>query len=131
MERNLKMSVGIGGPSIIMIFVILCLTTLSALSLMTANADWKLTKKAAAAVQRFYTADNLAEETLAETDATLQSGQALAETTFTFPVSDAQDLLLVLETHGSRYEVLSRKLVPAIQWDYDRYNPEFDGSIAE
>lgn len=45
MDKKLKMSVGIGGPSIIMIFVVLSLTTLSALSLMTANSDWKLTKE--------------------------------------------------------------------------------------
>lgn len=125
------MSVGIGGPSIIMIFVVLCLTTLSALSLMTANADRELTNKVAASVQYFYAADNKAEDALADADAALQAGEPLDETTFIFPVSDAQNLRMVLDARGNRYEVLSRKLIPAVEWDYSHYAEDFNSVITK
>ncbi len=131
MEKKLKMGVGIGGPSIIMIFVILCLATLGALSLMTANAEWKLTNKAAQAVSDYHTADCEAEELLASFDATYREGVPLDRNTFKIRVSDRQDLVMVLETNGVQYSVLSRKLVPRSQWDYDKYKIDFDDRVAE
>ena len=131
MERKLKMGVGIGGPSIIMIFVVLCLTTLSALSLMTANADWKLTQKAADAVTGYYSADNEAEEILASADASLRAGHPLEADSFTIPVSDTQNLFMKLGSDGIHYTVLSHKLVPKSQWDYDQYKTEYNDRIAE
>ncbi|HML38574.1 MAG TPA: hypothetical protein PKA19_14330 [Bacillota bacterium] len=131
MDKKLKMSVGIGGPSIIMIFVVLCLTTLAALSLMTANADWKLTKKATEAVTGYYSADSKAEEILASADASLSAGQALETSSFTIPATATQDLVMVLKVNGSRYTVTHRTLVPKSQWDYDQYKTEFDDTIVE
>lgn len=131
MERKLKMSVGIGGPSIIMIFVVLCLTTLGALSLMTANAEWKLTNKSAEAATDYYAADNEAEEILASADASLQAGLPLDAEVFSIPVSDTQNLVMELESDGIHYFVQCRKLVPISQWDYDQYKTEFNDRIAE
>lgn len=131
MERKLKMSVGIGGPSIIMIFVILCLTTLGALSLMTANADWNLTKKTAEAVTDYYAADNEAEEILASADASLKAGRPLDTEVYSIQVSGTQNLIMELKPSGNHYSVLSRKLVPVSQWDYDQYKIEFNDTITE
>lgn len=131
MERKLKMGVGIGGPSIIMIFVVLCLTTLGALSLMTVHADWKLTQKAADAVTGYYSADNEAEEILASADASLKAGLPMEADSFTIPVSDTQKLIMKLKSDGIHYTVLSRKLVPYTQWDYDQYKTEFNDKISE
>ncbi len=131
MERKFKMGVGIGGPSIIMIFVILCLATLGALSLTTANADWKLTEKAADAVTAYYSADSKAEEALASMDADLKAGNPPEADSFTFPVSKTQDLIMKIQSDGTNYTVVSRKLVPKSQWDYDQYNIEFNDVIAE
>ena len=131
MGRKLKMGIGIGGPSIIMIFVILCLTTLGALSLMTANADWKLTEKAANAVTAYYIADNKAEETLASIDASLKSGNSIGAESLTFPVSATQELIMQLKSNGTNYTVLSRKLIPKSQWDYDQYQTKFDDKIPQ
>lgn len=131
MERKLKMSVGIGGPSIIMIFVVLCLTTLGALSLMTAAADFKLTKKTAEAVAEYYAADSKAEEILAAADASLKAGLSPDTDTYSISVSDTQNLIMKLEADGAHYSVLSRKLVPKTQWDYDQYQIEFNDKIAE
>lgn len=131
MERKLKMSVGIGGPSIIMIFVVLCLTTLGALSLMTANAEWKLTKKAAEAVTDYYSADNKAEEILASADASLKAGRPLDKDSITIRVSNTQNLFMKLSSDGIHYSVQSHKLVPKSQWDYDQYKTDFDDTITE
>ncbi|AFM00076.1 hypothetical protein Desde_1673 [Desulfitobacterium dehalogenans ATCC 51507] len=131
MDKKLKMGVGIGGPSIIMIFVALCLTTLGALSLMTANADWKLTQKAADALTEYYAADNEVEEILASVDADLKAGHPLENDSFVIPISDRQNLAVELKSEGTRYTVLSRKIMPASQWDYDQFKTEFDDSITE
>jgi len=131
MDKKLKMSVGIGGPSIIMIFVVLSLTTLSALSLMTANSDWKLTKRTAQSVTDYYSADNQAEEILASTDADIKSGYPLESDSFTIFVTDKQNLVMKLEAKGSTYSVVSRKLVPVSQWDYEEFQIEFDDVIID
>lgn len=131
MDKKLKMSVGIGGPSIIMILVVLSLTTLSALSLMTANSDWKLTKRTAQSVTDYYSADNQAEEILASADADINSGYPLETDSFTIFVSDKQNLVMKLEAKGSTYSVISRKLVPVSQWDYEEYQIEFDDVIID
>jgi len=131
MDRKLKMGVGLGGPSIIMIFVILCLTTLGALALMTSNADWKLTKKAADSITAYYEADSQAEEILAEKDSGLLAGSPSDKTTFTIPVSDTQSLLLQITQSGSHYIAVSRKLIISNEWDYDQFKIEFDDSITE
>ena len=114
-----------------MIFVILCLTTLGALSLMTANADWKLTEKAANAVTAYYVADNKAEETLASIDASLKLGKPIGLEKFTFPVSATQELIMQLKLDGTNYTVLSRKLVPKSQWNYDQYQTNFNDKISQ
>ena len=61
-KEKKSIGVGIGSSSILVIFVILCLTTFSALSLVSANADLKLTMRTNSAITDFYNADSLAEE---------------------------------------------------------------------
>ena len=70
MKRTAGMHVG--GPSILMVFVLLCLTTFAALALVSANADYRLAQKTASAVTAFYHADAQAETLLAEIDAALR-----------------------------------------------------------
>lgn len=54
-------SMGVGVSSILMIFVALCLTIFATLSFLSANADWKLSQKAADSVAAYYQADAEAE----------------------------------------------------------------------
>ncbi len=63
----------IGTSSLILIFIILCLTIFGLLSLSSAGSDWKLAQKNAQSIKGYYEADSLAveftamvEETLAE-----------------------------------------------------------------
>ena len=46
--------IGVGGTSILAIFVVLCLVTLASLSLVSAQADYGLAKKTAEAAQEYY-----------------------------------------------------------------------------
>ncbi len=72
MKNNLKMGISIGGPTIIMIFVVLCMTTLGTLSLVTANADLKLTQKTVDSTTAYYAADNKGEQFLSQLDSILK-----------------------------------------------------------
>ena len=54
-----------------MIFVVLCLTTFGVLSYVTANADYKLSKKNADAVTAYYQADSKANQLLKTIDSQL------------------------------------------------------------
>jgi len=54
-----------GASSILMIFVVLCLTTFGILSMMTSHSDLKLSKKAHAAVENYYDADAKVKEVIA------------------------------------------------------------------
>lgn len=47
MKNKHQLPIGIGISSILSIFVILCLLTFAVLSLVSANADYKLVKKTA------------------------------------------------------------------------------------
>ncbi len=58
--------ISVGSSSILAIFVVLCLTTFATLSLVSAQADYKLTKKTAQATAEYYAADAKAEEMLQE-----------------------------------------------------------------
>ncbi len=57
---------GTGGISILAIFVVLCLTTLAALSLVSAQADYSLAERTINASAQYYKADARAQERLAE-----------------------------------------------------------------
>ncbi len=59
-------SIGIGGISILAVFVVLCLTSLATLSFTTAQADLRLAEKTAEAQQQYYAADTQAEYMLAD-----------------------------------------------------------------
>ena len=70
---------GTGISSILMIFVVLCITTFGVLSFVSARADLKLTEANVQTVQTYYSAEEDAQEVLARLDALLQRAQALPE----------------------------------------------------
>lgn len=65
---NKRINPGVGAASILMIFVILCVTVFGILSFSSARSDWKLTQKNAESVQKYYAADSKAQELLRELD---------------------------------------------------------------
>ncbi|WP_101908905.1 hypothetical protein [Marasmitruncus massiliensis] len=70
---NKGFGMNVGSSLILMIFVLLCLVTFSTLSLVSANADYKLTAKTAESVSGYYEADAKAEMLLAAIDEKLIS----------------------------------------------------------
>lgn len=52
----------IGSPSLILIFIVLCLVTFGMLSLSTAKSEWDLAKRNASAVTEYYRADSEGEK---------------------------------------------------------------------
>ncbi|MDL2237766.1 hypothetical protein LJC56_08065 [Christensenellaceae bacterium OttesenSCG-928-K19] len=66
MGKKESIGIGTGSVSILAIFVVLCLTTLSALSLVSARADYVLAEKTAQVSKEYYEADAAAEAKLAD-----------------------------------------------------------------
>lgn len=71
MKKKESAPFGAGMSSLLMVFVVLCLTVFGVLAYMTARADSRLTQRSAQMVQAYYAADAEAEEALARLDAAL------------------------------------------------------------
>ena len=67
---------GMGASSVLMIFIVLCLTTFGVLSLVSARADARLTRKQQQAVETYYAADAQADAVLRAIDEALLTARA-------------------------------------------------------
>jgi len=67
----------IGTSSLILIFVVLCLTIFSVLSLMSATNEMRLAQKSLTTVAQYYEADSLAEMKLKEIDQAIKDARSL------------------------------------------------------
>ncbi len=83
MKQKRNFHFGIGTSSILMIFVVVCLTVFAVLSFSTARADQRLTEKALEETAAYYAADMRAEETLARVDGVLADLLASAPENYT------------------------------------------------
>lgn len=146
MNRSPQYRVGIGASSILMIFVVLCLTTLGVLSFATARANLQLTGRRQVQVEAYYTAAAEAQALIAEIDAALlEAGEdpdtydaqvltlsdidsrivvdADRTVSLSFPVGDSQALrvrLAVAEAGDTpRYTVRTHALVNVVDWQPD------------
>lgn len=79
MKEKYKANLGTGASSILMIFVVLCMTTFGILSLVSARADLNLTKANEKAVANYYKADAQAEQELCALDQALTDCRRLAD----------------------------------------------------
>lgn len=110
MKKNkASFGVNIGSASILLIFVLLCLISFATLSIVSANADSKLTKKVLERTTAYYEACSQAHITLAELDSYLSDAYKASSDKeqyfqtvghkrfFEFPISDVQHLIVQLE----------------------------------
>lgn len=129
MKKKQGMSVSIGSSTMLLIFVVISLVSFSVLSLSSAITDKKFADKVKQKNITYYNACNLAEEQLAEMDANLSDAYASAAdetayfnqvsegTTIAIPVSEYQELQVVVrflyptEEGDSYYEIDSYSLV--------------------
>lgn len=120
MKTKRKFKMGVGMSSMLMIFVVLCLTTFAVLSYVTANADAKLTQKAEQKVTAYYTADSEAQRLIGELDgrlvyarekaASLAQGGPAEEQLAAFSEQTQQRLKVLLENEALTGEALERQL---------------------
>jgi len=124
-----SMSVSIGSSTMLLIFVVISLVSFSVLSLSSAITDKKFADKVKQKNISYYNACNLAEEQLSDLDSMLSDIYALSAdeatyfkqagegTTITIPVSDYQELQVVVrffypqETGDTFYKIDSYSLV--------------------
>ena len=109
MNKKKNFGVNIGSASILLIFVIICLVSFAVLSIVSANADNKLTQKVLDRTTAYYEACNNAEASLAAVDDTLCNvyhSCADADSYFqmvghsksyAIPISDLQTLQVTIE----------------------------------
>lgn len=87
----------IGTSSLILIFIILCLTIFGLLSLSSAGSDWRLAQKNAESIKGYYEADSKGVEFVAMVEETLaRCGETAAD--------DEEYQSLVKEELGSFYQ---------------------------
>ncbi len=108
-KQELSFGLNIGSSSILMIFVILCLISFATLSIVSANADSKLSRKVLDRTTAYYNACNEAERALAGVDNTLANIYASSKDedeyfatvghskSYTIPISDLQSLQVNIE----------------------------------
>ena len=128
--------VSIGGSSILVIFVLLCLTTFATLAMVSAAASFRLAQRVAEASDAYYAADSRAEEILAQISYIVshvpygELSQRLLETgavleggiiRYAVPIDDVLSIEVQLELDGRRLRIISW----IMRADYD---PELYGA---
>lgn len=132
--REWKISVPVGGSSLLVIFAVLCLTVFSMLGLATVQADRRLANTSVNAVSAYYEADCQAEIILAQ----LRQGEMPGGVTregdryaYSCPISDTQVLEVEVEVQGTDYTVLRWQAVSAVEWHLDEEIEVWDGDIPD
>jgi hypothetical protein len=138
MKTKREFSINIGLPSIMLIFVVLCLVSFGVLSLVSANADRKLSQKVLDRQQEYYEASNEAQDMLASVDDSLHAAYKSAgsrdeyislisdiPTVYTYDVGDIQTLRVVLSylypntADEPLYQIMEWRVLTDDDLDYD------------
>lgn len=130
-------STGIGSSSILVIFVILCLVSFATLSIVSANADFKLSTKVLDRTTTYYEASNQVESLLAQLDQTLLSAYEASSSeeeyfesaghsqSFLIPLSDLQSLEVTVSIEYPKkegdtfYQIQSWQVITTEELDYE------------
>jgi len=130
-EKNRFRFPVMGVSSLLIIFSVLCLTVFAILSVSTASAGSRLSKKATQSVTDYYAADSRAEKTIAA----LRSGEVPDGVSadgdiysFTCPASDTLELQVKVRISGTDYEVLQWQMVSTADWQNDESLNLWDGN---
>lgn len=139
-KSGLSFSSGIGSSSLLVIFVILCLVSFATLSIVSANADYKLSQKVLDRTTAYYTAEGQAQAALAALDKELAAlyedsasetayfNAAGEERSYSFPLSAIQSMEVKVRIHYPKktgdafYSIASWQVVVTGQ-------PEYEGTL--
>ena len=114
----------VGGSSLLVIFSVLCLTVFALLALSTVKADIRIADASIQSIEEYYRADCEAEEILAQLrqgnipDGVEQEGNLYA---YTCPVSDTQELSVLVEVENKNYKIHQWNVIVTKQWSPDEY----------
>lgn len=143
MNKKHSYGINVGSSSILLIFVILCLVSFAALSIVSANADYKLSNKILTRTQSYYDACNQAEASIADIDITLRSVYETAldeeeyfqtvghSKSYAIPISDIQTLninitlLYPASKEGLFYQIDNWQVINTGDLEYDDSLPVF------
>lgn len=99
MKKNTSLKIGVGTPTILMIFVVLCMVILSILSLQEANFNQELAKKEKTYLINYYEADTKGKQIVSSLK---QEGLEATETKYQLDIQtldpDYQFILEIDET---------------------------------
>ena len=95
-SKKKQFGMNIGSASILLVFVILCLVSFAVLSIVSANADSKLSTRVLERTTAYYTACNQAEQSLAGMDHTLRR---------IYESSDNEEAYFASVGHGKSYVI--------------------------
>lgn len=122
----------VGGISLLVIFIVLCLTVFALLSLSSVQADGRLSTASAEAVRAYYAADCEAEEILAQ----LRQGNIPEEVAvsgnrycYECVVTDTQKLVVEAEITGEDYRILRWQTESTLLWQGDDGLQLWDGTL--
>jgi len=135
---------GIGSASIVLVFVVLCLTIFAVISLVPALTERNLADAEVRLVQDFFAADALAEQILAELlllDETPESifgieiysywnwDLIIEIVSFVLPVSDTHLLYVSAGLDFDEYHIFAWQMILADQWQADDGIDVWDGQF--
>ena len=121
----------VGGSSLLVIFVILCLTVFAVLSLSSVRADGRLSEASGSAVRAYYEADCKAEEILAQLRAGVVPEGVTAEGNryrYECAVSDTHKLAVEVEMTGECYRILRWQTESGGLWQAENELKVWDGN---
>ena len=127
-------SANIGGSSILVIFVLLCITTFATLAMVSATASFRLATQVETAANDFFAAENIAEVKLAEISGIVRSsngeelqtqieelGAMYYNGIITYSVSVNESLRLDVELHVNGASLMVYSWVQVALFDYREY----------
>lgn len=134
---GLSFSNGVGSSSLLVIFIILCLVSFATLSIVSANADYKLSNKVLDRTTAYYEASNQAEQQLAQLHQTLAAaytdsssaeeyfGKTGYDAYYQFPISDLQslevkvDIVYPKSANSALYQIRSWQVILTGDLEYE------------
>ncbi len=120
-KKGPQIGLNIGASSILVVFIVLCLVTFAVLSLVSANADYKLSKRVADRTTSYYLATSEAQKQLGEMADAPRDMEEIAD--FSVPISDTQSIHVIAKLPPSMFanqmEILSWKIDNTGNWEAD------------
>ena len=126
-NRQRPMGLNIGSASIIMLFAVLCLTVLAALSLLSANSQHSLAERSAEVTRAYYAAEVKAAQMydlvkngdLSSVSLYEQNGETLYS--YTVDIDEFQSFNVLIAIEDGTTQIRSWKIVEAGNWTPDDF----------